>query len=517
MGGFQRARQLAAMAGQAMKGLQFGDGQKMYTDFSGGYISAVSREQVPDNSTPNCLDIEITRNNRIRPAPGTTAVETMAHAVSRLAVHASLDLTAELIALAPPWIGVKGSGATAWTNVGIAADNLAFVNFGGTFVLSDGNKVYLRQPNEAFVATEKIPVSNTYAAFAGRLWTGNCVIDGDMQPLGVSWSDTTSDPESWDTDAGAGFELLINDMASGDEVVALRPMGLDFMAIMCRNSIWVARRTGLEGRPADIQPRVSGTGSLNDKLTVLSRFGIFFVTHLGVHLFDGNSAVLISEAINTDILPLDLANLDKYGLFFDPVRRQLWLFTPTGSWMYEVEKNRWMKRSIVAVDGAMFATQFSAITWADLVGTWGAQTARWKDFRPEEGQSVATLFLSIDRQAMHRLDLSSRNVFGVAMLPYWDTPLTQPERLDELMTTHGVTLEYCGQGSVSILTPGNTSDWQSAVSLSLPNRTVPDVVTKGMTKTGRGVGARIVFRTDSPEILKVQLVYRKRGRRVDTV
>lgn len=513
--GFQKAIALARSAQAALRNLQFAPTQKTYADFAAGYVSLTSREQTPENASPNCLDMEVTWNNRIRPAPGTTLVEVMEHAVSRVVVHASLDMTAELLMFAPPYLGVKNTGATVWTDMALGSTDFAYVNFGGTLIFTDGVKVYKREINEAPVSTKKIPVGRAYAAFAGRFWAGNCVIDGDMQPMGVAWSDTTSDPESWDPDQGGGYELLINDLASGDEVVALRPMGLDFIAIMCRRSIWIGRRTGLEGRPADLQPRVSGVGALNEKLCVLSRFGVYFLTHSGVHLFDGNSAVVVSDQINADILPIDLNNLDKYGMFFNPQLKRLYFFTPTDSWTLEVEKNRWLRRSLIAKDAAAFATQFPALTWGDLVGTWGDQNVRWKDYRPEEGQDVAQLFLSTDGLKLHNEDYASRMAFGLPMNPYWDTPLTQQEFLDRLLTIKGITLEYEGNGRVAIWTPDELSAWQRRLVVTLVDRVLPDFVARGLTTTGHGVGARVQILAGSPEISKIQLVARTRGRRVD--
>jgi hypothetical protein len=239
-----------------------------FINFSGGLDYREAREDVPQNSSPSALDVEVTHRDRLRPVPGTTSVEELTHTPNQLVLHASLEFTSELVMFDPPFIGIRTSDETEWFDVGLPEGDrkFAYVNFGGTLLFSNGRiGLYAKEAGETEVElVEGGPAAHTLASFAGRVFAGAAIIGGNREPLGISWSGASSDHDEWEVfndqgvQTGAGFELLIDDMIQGNYIVALRTMGLDFMAILLRNSIWIGRTSSLvsQGSVRLMMPRV---------------------------------------------------------------------------------------------------------------------------------------------------------------------------------------------------------------------------------------------------------------------
>lgn len=496
-----------------------------YGDFSGGLNTKDSREDIQPNSSPNSLDVEVTLRDRLRPVPGTTAVETLTHDATQLVLHASLDYTSELVMFDAPFIGIKTGDTTVWTDVGLpeASRRFAYVNFGGVLLFSNGRVgMYAKEAGKSEVTlVDKAPAAHTFASFAGRVFAGASIIGGNREPLGVSWSGASSDHKEWEPFSedgiltGAGFELLIDDMAQGNYIVALRTMGLDFLAILLRNSIWIGRRTNQRARPADFQPRVSGVGAVNETSCVVTRFGVVHLHDSGVYLFDGNNSILISEQINSELLPLDRSQLGLYSASYNPTSKQVYLFTPTCTWVYDLERQRWHKRSLIATGASIFTAQIAAITWIELTGTWGDKDEMWEDYKAKETGLPAYLFLSPTGGQLAREDDASSSNFGSPMEPYWEFPLIQGVTLNQLITTKKIFIDYEGQGTVDIFLPDNDSEFVFRRTTTLPLAAAPRLKPTFCEYTGKGVGLRLVFISGKPEILHVQVEFLLRGPRIE--
>lgn len=496
-----------------------------YGDFSKGYFSANDHGEVPDGGTDNALDVEITRKDRLVPVPGIALVETyLAQSPGQMVLHAGLEGVAELVLFAPPFIGVYTEDGTAWEDIGLAASTrpVAHTNFGSTLIFSNGyGAVRARQFGGSVSTLPDAPVARTYASFAGRVFAGYAEIDGNHEPLGMRWSDADSDYRHW-TGLGSGAELLIDDMSQGDHIVAARSMGLDLMAVVLRKSIWLGRRTGLRDRPADFTPRVAGLGAVSERTVKVTRFGLVMLTDEGVALFDGNQLRIVSEAINAELLPLDLNQLAYYHATYNPRTGQYLLFTPAGTWVYDMPKQRWFpKRSLIARASSMYAPFIPGPTWDELVGTWDEQTQTWEDMRPEETGELYLMVLAdaeVEGISLGREEPLVTTNFGVPTAPFWEFPYRRGEFLNQLMLIQSVGMTYIGGGTVGIRVPNIEGDMRTVSDpegYTLPATALPRIRTMHGNVSGLGLGVRLDFLTGRPEIGQVQLGFQPRGPRIE--
>lgn len=494
-----------------------------YNDFSGGYVSATARDAIPKNASGNALDVEIDRRGRLVPVPGTTQVELIAsRTLTQVALHASLSEGSELLFFDPPFIGVRSGSSTAWQNVGLptSPEPFTWANFGSSLIFGNGRiGTYVRQPrSNAIQLLSKAPAASTYASFAGRVFAGRAIIDGNREDLGIVWSAADSDYTDW-TSFGAGFELLIDSMTeSGDRVIALRPMGLDFMMIGCRRSIWVATRTGLTTRPADFKSRVPGLGFVNEQTVRTTRYGVLGLTDIGVALFDGNQASIISESINGDLLPLDMSHLDQYVGAYNPDMAQYYLFTPTFTWVFDLEKKYWIKRSVHARAAVAFATQLTGKRWQDMTGTWGQQTTAWEDLGSADTNDTNFYLVNpvTGGTSLSVEDIASSSNFGTAMLPRWELPLADGRYLNQLLTIQRVLLRYEGSGHINLWLPDANGVMQLRSSdYNLPGTSAPNTKVLFGTSTGLGASALVEFTSGRPAISRLDLGILERGPRIE--
>lgn len=492
---------------------------KTWRDFSAGLVVSDAPEDVPENASPSSVDMEVTEGGRLRRAPGTTEMEEYAaHFPSRVLLHTSLEDTAEILLWAPPYLGRKRTDEdTIWTDFDLDDDWFSGVNFGGTFVFTDGTKVYSRQPNELTVdELEEAPVARTYASFAGRIFAGHSLIDGSLEPLGISWSAAGSDYRDW-TGLGAQFELLINEILAGDQIVALRPMGFEFMAVILKNSVWIARFTGQVERPADFQPRVTGVGSVSERTCRTGMRGVFFLSYDGVYVFDGNQAVMISKQINDELLPLDMENLESYHAVYDQVSKRYILFTPTETWIFHIEEQRWLKRSLIATDALMFPLQIGSISWGEAVGSWGAQDQDWFEYAGAATGDFSLVLLGndldTDNPELASEDQASETYFGNPMTPRWDFQISEHELVDKLMTIQHMVLRYQADvdSEVDFYLPSNSHQYELVDRLDLEAATAPLPMRVPVLHTGKGMGLRLEVAHGDPEIILAQLQGVARG------
>ena len=499
-----------------------------FKDFTGGYSAKDSREDTPPSFTPNSLDTYVTVDDRLTVVPGTTLNESLeGHDVTKVVLHTSLDFTSDLVLFDPPFIGIKHEGDTEWFDVGIPAGNRKYqaTNFGGTLLFSNGNTgMYAREVGKHTVElVEGAPAARAYATFAGRVFAGYAIIDGNRQPLGVSWSGADSDYKSWElfdengATTGAGFELLIDDMAAGDAIVALRPMGLDFMAVILRHSIWVARRTGDLTRPADFQPRVPGVGAITSECCKTTRFGVVFLADgPGVYLFDGNAAQFISDEITIDLKEMSRTELASCTAEYNPLNRCYYLFTPVGTFVYDFERKRWHKRSLMAYGATVFASQLPQVIWGEITGSWADHDEVWQDLNPEELDDLQFFFLG-SREEITSLEIEdegSLENFLIPMEPYWEFPLQEALYSTQLVTTKQILLNYDMPGTVELHLPNNAGDYELSRTAVLSASGLLTKVAFGEF-TGKGAGLKILFTVGKARIRRVQLGIILRGPRIE--
>lgn len=492
-----------------------------FSSFAGGLNMQDSREDVERDSSPSMTDIEVTKNDSLRRAPGLTTVETYAgrNPLPHLALHANLDNRAELVLFDPPFIGVKDVSGTVWTDVGLPTGRLfRWTVFGGTLIFSNGvSSVFSRQPYATTVdVIPEAPVARAYATFAGRVWAGGATIDGRYEPLGMAWSAANSDYTDW-TSIGSGDELLISNVETGDRVVAIMPMGLDFMAIVCRRAIWIGRRTGLRDRPADFQPRVPGVGAINEPVCRVTPEGVALLSDDGVYLFDGNTEHHISKQIDPDLLPLDYTKLDDYSGFYNPFTKRYYLMTPTKTFVYDLKYKRWYRRSAIAQAAAVLAEQLSQLTWGQLTGSWGAQTATWSEFSPAEGDEYDLFFLGkeagVSKLAVE--DQAATAAFGLTLDPFWETHIQQSQLDSQLILLDDLLVTYYQSGTIQLALPNHQNDFAALASnIVLANKTRPDVHRVQPMVSSRGAGMRLRIVSGDPIVTRLALGATPRGARI---
>lgn len=473
-----------------------------FGDFSGGLFLATNREDVPPNTTPNAIDIEVTSANRLRRAPGTTVLEVFEDRTpEHFIVHGSLDFTAELIFFDPPYLGVKRLSSTEWANKALSSEGFAWANFGGTLIFTDGVTVYARQVNDGTTITPvpEAPVALAYASWAARMWALAAVIDGNFEPLGLVWSAADSDYTDW-TGIGAGNQLLIDQISSGDRGVALVPMGLDFMAVFLRKSIWIARRTGTLLDPGDLQPRVAGKGAINPYVCQATSKGVIYVTDSGVEIFDGNVSTHISFPIDAELVPLDYEHILNYTSSYNPTTERYYLHSPSGvTWIYELEFNRWFKRSLDAIESLVWPQQA-----LDAVVEGKAQVIFLGDHIEE----------SIGQRAIEVEDQASEEYFGVPQTPIWTLRPTPQKKMNELLTSKMFLLEYEGAADIELWAPNNFGVYEALIIDGLISNSPPDVLEIYAAKTGRLASMQLRLTSGDAEFIHLQVTFMQRGPRI---
>ena len=496
-----------------------------WSDFSGGLELRDNRHEIPENSSPNVLDIEISSRDELHRAPGVLSVEEFGvRNPSQVLLQASLDYTAEMVFLDPPFLGYRREGLTTWIDAGLQVTDepYGYVNFGGTLIFSDGvGKAYQRQPESGTIEELlEAPPARSYANFAARAFAGNVFIDGKREPLGVMWSGTSSDPDDW-FGAGGGFEILVGNQAHADKIVSMRPLGFDLLAIICRRSVWIASRTGIEDRPADFQMRAEGPGAITDKACSVLPGGVAYLSDGGVYLFDGNVPRLISEQINDELLPLDLSAIHDYATYYHPGTKKLYLFTPSATWILDTDKGRWLKRSLIARGATIFGIQLDQVTWEQMIGSWSEQTRRWGEFAQAQTDTYDLYVLTAKADGSPVLgresDIATENI-DIAMSPTWEFMMAQGEFMNQLGTFNMILLEYSGAGSVQFWLPDINGHYQAVVerAIASPGADIPVVSNVPFQYTGMGLGLRLVFLTGFARVSKVQLGYVQRGPRIET-
>lgn len=503
--------------------------EMVVASFAGGVDLREPAQDTPVNCASDARDMEITSRDRLRPAPGTTLVEAFEdHDPTQVILHASLDYRSELVLLDPPYVGVKSHSETVWTDADLPSGRLyGYTNFGGTLVLSNGREgLWYREPGGSVSLIDEAPSGYTLANFAGRIFVGGATVGGTREPLGVAWSGATSSVDDWSGE-GAGYELLIDDLSLSNYIVSLRTMGLDFLAVLLRQSIWIGTRTGLTNRPADFQSRVLGIGCVSDKTAVVTRFGVVFLADTGVYVFDGNQVALLSAEINDALLPL--GDIDLYAGRYNPKNECYYLFTPDGTWLLDLgqldpgrldfTRRRWLPvRSGVALDAALFATQFAALSWGQLVGSWAAQTGSWEDYSPRELDDARLLLLGEQDGVMCLVeeDYDSRESFGVALDPYWTTQWLVAPEASRLVLVQGIDLMYkASYAYVELESTDENGDLTALLSSGLRQRAEPGEQHFGANKAGLGLKLRLSITDGTAEIERIVARHRLLSPRVE--
>lgn len=490
----------------------------VFEDFSGGYNSS-KVGGTSANSSPLTVDTRVDTKGRLRRAPGVRRTEDFAgRTAAQLAVHASLDNTLELILFDPPFIGVKRAGAVQWTDIGLpqSPQFFAWANHGSDLIFSNGiGAVWARKSGEVPRQIEGAPPARAYASFAGRALAGNAIIEGNMEPLGVRWSAANSLVEDW-RGLGAGFELLLDDASYGDQILSFIPMGLDAIAVVMRNNIWVGRVTRIRNRPIDFRPVIRELGFVNRRVAVPTPVGVIGLSEVGVYVFDGNSVSHISAAIDEDLLPLDFANLRRYAAQYHPGRMEYWLFTPTETWVYAIKSQRWERRSLVALDAAWWSPLVEGTLWGQATGTWGEASGTWLDYKTKSAEDFDFVVLRSNGMSLGVEDEAEVCYFDLAQTPFWQFQHGQGQRLTEQLTLKATEVQYVGGGLIGLRFANKDGEVIARSVYDLPVKSTPySTVLHGMY-TGEGLRFQLDFGQGNVGVSKVAHRVLQRSERIET-
>jgi hypothetical protein len=477
-------------------------------DFRRGFTPSEQRQMVDPAASPRTHDFEVRTDNRLQRAPGTLArVAFGDRQPDQIFLHPTLNSLVELGMVASPEIGFRNAAGTiTWQDIGLAnRGEFAYTVFGGTLIFTDGINVWYRETGGSPVEPlPDAPMARTYASFAGRVFAGGTLIDGQFEPLGIRWSAADSNYKNWDG-LGAGFELLLNDTSVGDRVVKLLPMSLDFMAVLMRQNIWVGRFTGQALRPVDFSVRVPGVGAVNDKTVALSHRGVIFLNDFGVYLFDGSDVPqLLSEAIHPLLLPLDYDNIDKYHAVYDPVKKRYILFTPTDFWQFELESGRWFRRKFTSMSALMYPTQIDGVRWFEAVGQWLDQGELiWLDFAGKNLGELKLWMLNDEefnyvgiQRAIGEESYRSQTYFGECMKPYWESKLFDEQDASRLVSIKKQLIEYQGEGRICVMLPNEDNQYELVANVDFEPRNYPSLAVLNAEKTSKGTGIAICLELD---------------------
>jgi hypothetical protein len=487
----------------------------LFSSFAGGLRLDDDKANVPDNSSPDALDVELGENDLLQRVPGIVAIENFSPRDPRdLFSHPSLDGSTELVMFDPPYMGVKqGNDPTVWTDVSLPnGDAWSTAVHGDALIFSNGGQaVFYRLPGAFGIASTGFEPARAVASWAGRIWALGGVIGGVSNPLGLRWSGASG--EVTDTAGlGSGFELLLTDMNEGDRGVALQPMGFGMMAILLRKSIWVARYTGDPYRPGDLSPVISGVGAVSAATVQAVHNGaVILLSDSGVEIFDGNSVQHLSQPIDAEILPLDYARINDYGAVYSPLRMEYKLFTPAGTYTFSFKYKHWLKssarpsRAVALYNPALMDLTTNPAGWGLYWnGAWGSNIV--------VSNSVLSDLVYLKGTEIGVSDQTASTFFGLAANPYWTTKLLNPGSFDALFTTKRVEVQHAGStGTVQILVPDDEGECIRLLG-SITLDSARKVQKLDSLLTGAGLAVKIRFTHGDPQIRQLRVVGEPRSR-----
>ncbi len=501
-----------------------------FSDFRGGYNSAPGDEEGEPNSSPNCQDIIISKSNRLIRMPGGGGAVDLAALLpaSEMVVHQSLNNIGELLFFGPPYLGVLSNSGFAVTNIGLTLGDELFrwALYGETLIFTNGKgEVWIREPNSAPQQTNGIPIGKSYGVLSSRLFVGGAVIDGEYQPMGMLWNASNVDATDF-TGLGAGQELLISDASHGDAIVAVRMMNLDLMGILCKQSIWIGRRTQDPFRPAAFEPRILGDGGIHDRACVITPLGMTYLSETGLRTFDGNSSIVLSAQINNELLPLDFDKINDYRVNYDFKRNWIYLHTPACTWIFDIEYQRWYKMAVPGiVDMVIWKDQLAGVTWDDLTAdgrTWDdLSSLSWFDLAARESGWGTPLFLQ--RQGagtFYWLEDGESEIWpgatapaNVAQAPKWEFRHKEGKYDNTIVTVDGVVVKYASNGDIRVYLPDNEGNNRPIFRQTLPGPTTGALraIQVNMIWSGKGATATLELVSGKLEIAKFQLVAQVRS------
>ena len=501
----------------------------IYANFEQGIDLSDAPEGIDPLRAVLALDVEAAPHDRLIRAPGISQVEDVSPRVlSYIFEHAGLDYATELVAIDPPFMGVKGIGNFAWYNLSLGATGAygwTATNAIDQLLFSNGvDKTYLRDFGGVTVADLSASiVARALSTAFGRVFAGGVISGGGFQGLMIQWNDATGFPDDWGG-RGSGAELLIADNAKADKIVAMRPIGFDYLGILCRHTLWIGQFTGNAFRPADFRQRHTGIGCVTRGSVATTVEGVAFLSDQGVAIFNENEAKIISEPINAALLPLDTTRLDKYvGTYLSHQARYI-LATPFETWIYDFEipgrPARWWRRSSIVDSVINFTSQSGTLTWNDVVGSWDSQVNTWATMVQNQSDAAPKLYYT-KGTLLGREEIGVMSYFGTPQAPLYRGPQASRKVLTDNFTTLGFEIQYASdaESTIRCTVPDLNGDFTLQGVKTLPSTDGKLVRRMAWINpvTGQGVGMQLEILAGAPEISHIRQIVQPTGPGLVTV
>jgi len=490
-----------------------------YAGFRGGLNQSVPASRLPDGFLSYVQNHDIDERDQLVRVPGIIVDETFSGRTPQYMWVLGNPATglSELVFVDQGFLGVRGPGgiATVWTNLSLAAGfEWTTCVHGDLLIMTNGvGVVRYKQPLANALVSLSWGSARTLMSFAGRIFAGGVQDGGNYVPLGISWTGATSQPN--DIGPGSGFEELLDDTANGDAIVAMRSINFDIAAILTRNAVWVARRTGDPFRPADFSPMVGADGALTNASVVRVPGGVAYLSQRDVIVFDGNSTRSLSLPINSLLYPLDLSKLDEYALNFVESRKVLQVLTPTRLFEFSFVYQRWMMHTVRALRAVNTGDKFERLGGAPVglpgdgsTGGWGNDWGMsWGSIQTTGGDGGTRGLDTTIYLRGNQLGLEERNIdtfFGEVFTPILDTNLQVAQSIDMINSIKRVIMEYSGRGgTIQLYVPDYQGGWQLVRTVTLGESANTRSVSFTTRKAGKLAGLRVA--TLSGEVIVSRL------------
>jgi hypothetical protein len=492
-----------------------------YQSFAKGLNVSVPASRLSDGFTPFIQDFDVDDGDLLVRRPGIVQEESFVTAgrtpVEMFVQGNPATGLAELVFIDGPWLGIRGPLGlpTQWFNRALPAGfGWATCIHGGLLILTNGGgaSAFYKQPLGTIVTALPWGPARTVMSFAGRVFAGATTDTGALVPMGVQWTGATSEPG--DLGPGSGFEELLDDSANGDQIIAMRSLNFDVAAILTRNAVWVAQRTGDSSRPADFSIRSVGYGAVTDASVVRVPGGVAYLSSRDVVVFDGNIVRPISRPINKALYPLNINKLSQYSLNFVESRNVLQVLTPNELFEYSFIFGRWLRHSVKALRSVNTGTQFTSLAGMDVGefdgGGWGAGWGfSWGRTSSDSGGGSGirgldtTIYLK--GQFIGRESLTATADFGVPFTPGLETYLQQAQSLDTVVAIKRLIIEFSGAGGViQWSVPDYNGAWKVTRNTTLPASVRPRSMSFISRSAGLLAGVKISLLSGSVAVGRLQ-------------
>lgn len=477
-------------AGQQVKALPQHQLTRM-DDFRLGLNMADDPEGIPKQSMAVAIDLEINSQGRMLRAPGTTLLGTYGTTYEPkqiLSATTTLNTQKAILFDRVGNVGHKhGNTETVWQSLGLGPLYWGYrftgVSFGDQFIFSNGLLVWSFDFSGNLFSEPTIPPFKSAAVIEGRLYIA---YGTTIRWSGVSGNFIYKDFSS----ITSGGEDLISNESTQTDIIALRAMHNDYLAVLSRNSIWVGVSTGNPTRPLDFQEKIKGTGCVAEATAVVIELGVAYLAVDGVRVFDGNTSQVMSLTINKELLPLNLKQsgddgIKQYVASYNPDAKCYYLHKGDCTYVFYINFVRWFKRSLVCYGGIQLYNALSDSTTPFIfLGLSGLNTN------------------------LEYEDYASLKYFGSAFLPTYEGPTSIDPDSKVLKMVDEIRITYSGYGNIQIYLQNQERVYEAAspvVSLTLSTDLREEVIT--FTHTGELLGLKFVILNGKLEIAALEMAW----------